>query len=61
MKALGKLPIILEESVAYTSNLMKKTWKMSTWNQLDLNPKDVLNFFLGKKNNVAQVYFLLEN
>jgi hypothetical protein len=59
-KALGKLPIMLEEFVAYTLDLMKKTRKMSTsWNWLDLNPKDVSNL-LGKKNNVAQVYFLRE-
>jgi hypothetical protein len=35
-KTAGKLPIIFEESMEYISNLIKEKWRMSTYNQLDL-------------------------
>ena len=34
METSGGLPIILEESIEYTSNKRKQTWKMSTCNRI---------------------------
>ena len=36
LKTAGKLPIILEESIEYTSILIKENQRMSTCNRLDL-------------------------
>ena len=36
-KTAGKFPIVLEQSMEYTSKLIKKNWKISTCSQLDLD------------------------